>query len=275
MPDPFYGCLPSDGLHILKDKWCQKSHLLVQSQALVDDGQLEVAIAATIESAPCRRQRYCLDRELTSVMDESQQERRLEAALMRRWGVTGMWPVPGAWTHLVACQVPLFGEQKKKSWGYIDLLGVTAEGVPVVVELKKDPSANVDGKTERTETPLRMVLEAAAYAIALRKNWEKFREEWIDHLTMVGISEEVVSQVPSSLTKVPLVAVAPASFWIDWLPVTEKGKTVTPETWKAFQRLLDGFSGKDMPVSFVSISGHDQNVDGLAVQPLVGFPPVS
>jgi len=118
MSDPFYGFKPSDGLHILKDEWCQKAYLGVQSRALTDGGQLEVAIAATSESVPVRNQTYCLNRDLTSTMDESQQERRLEAALMRRWGVTGMWPIPGAWTRLVACQVPLFGEQEKQSWGY-------------------------------------------------------------------------------------------------------------------------------------------------------------
>jgi len=157
----------------------------------------------------------------------------------------------------------------------IDILGVSTQGGPVVVELKKGPSALADGKTGATESPLRMVLEAAAYAVALRKNWDRFRREWIDLLDRLGTSEEVISRVPQQLTRVPLVAAAPASFWIDWLPVTEKGKTVTLETWRAFQRLLSEFEKMELPVSFVSISGHDQNVDGLAVQPLVGFPPVS
>jgi hypothetical protein len=117
-----------------------------------------------------------------------------------------------------------------------------------------------------------MVLDAAAYAVALRKNWQRFRPEWIHHLTKTGMSDQVVSHVPEVLEAVPLVAAAPASFWIDWLPVTAKGRTVTGETWLSFQALLTEMEKAKLPVSFVSISGHDQNDAGLAAQPLIGFP---
>jgi hypothetical protein len=183
-----------------------------------------------------------------------------------------MWPIPRAWNRLVACQVPLFDQQQKQNWGYIDLLGVTADGLPVVVELKKAPDALSDGKTGATETPLRMVLEAAAYAIALRKNWDHFRPEWMARLGELDLPVPVIAQVPLKLERVPLVAAAPASFWIDWLPVTEKGQTVTRETWESFRALLSEFENENLSVSFVSIGGHDQNINSLAVQPLVGFP---
>ena len=272
MPGPFYGHQPADGLHILKDVWCQKAHFGAQSQSLVENDQLSVAIAATSTRAPIRHQGFRLHRELAEAIHENEQERRLESAMMRRWGSAGMWPIPGAWTRLIACQVPLFDQQEKQGWGYIDLLGVTADGLPVVVELKKAPEALVDGKTVATETPLRMVLEAASYAIALRKNWDHFRPEWIARLSELGLSDQVTDQVPLTLERVGLVAAAPASFWIDWLPVTEKGRTVAIETWESFRALLRDFEKANLPVSFVSISGHDQNINGLAVQPLVGFP---
>lgn len=272
MSDPFYGRHPAEGLHVLKDVWCQKAHLGVQSQALAERGQLSAAIAATFAAAPVRQQGFRLDRSVAEDIHESEQERRLESAMMRRWGAAGMWPVPRAWNRLVACQVPLFDQQQKQSWGYIDLLGVTADGVPVVVELKKAPDALADGKTGATETPLRMVLEAAAYAIALRKNWDHFRPEWVARLGELDLPVEVIAQVPLKLERIPLVAAAPASFWIDWLPVTEKGRTVTRETWESFRTLLTEFEKENLPVTFVSISSHDQYTAGLAVQPLVGFP---
>lgn len=275
MSDPFYGHQPAEGLHVLKDVWCQKAYLGVQSRALAERGQLSAAIAATFAAAPVRQQGFRLDRSVAEAIHESEQERRLESAMMRRWGAAGMWPVPRAWNHLVACQVPLFDQQQKQSWGYIDLLGVTADGVPVVVELKKAPDALADGKTGATETPLRMVLEAAAYAIALRKNWDHFRPEWVARLGELDLPVQVITQIPLKLERVPLVAAAPASFWIDWLPVTEKGRTVTCETWRSFRLLITEFEKENLPVAFVSISGHDLNVDGLAIQPLVGFPLVN
>jgi hypothetical protein len=171
--------------------------------------------------------------------------------------------------------VPLFDQQQKSGWGYIDLLGVNAEGLPVVVELKKGAQAQADGKTQSTETPLRMILEAAAYAAALRRNWDVFRRDWVDRLRELNVPESVISKVPGKLDTVPLVAAAPASFWIDWLPVTEKGMTVSPETWKWFKALLDEMRRAGLPASFVSISGFDGLSTELAVQPLVGFPIVN
>lgn len=274
MPNPLRGHQPVDGLHVLKDEWTQKQFLGPQSLALAENGALAVAVEATFAAAPERRQGFRLDRDVKKDIHTSEEERRLESAMMRRWGTAGMWPIPDAWIRLVACQVPLFDQQKKDRWGYIDVLGVAKNGLPVVVELKKAPDADPDGKTRATETPLRMVLEAAAYAIALRKNWNHFRTAWIARLQELELPDQVIDQVPSRLSKVPLVAAAPASFWIDWLRVTNKGLTVTVEAWESFHKLLSEFRRAQLPVSFVSISGHDQNVDGLAVQPLVGFPPI-
>lgn len=271
MTDPFYGRQPKDGLHVLKDAWCQKAHLGPQSKALAENDHLSLAIAATFAVAPVRHQGFRLSRTPTEAIHESEQERRLEAAMMKRWGCSAMWPVPSGWDRLVACQVPLFDQQERQGWGYIDLLGVNARGLPVVVELKKSPKAEFDGKTKSTETPLRMVLEAAVYAIALRKNWERFRPEWIDRLNEISFSDQIVASIPEVLITVPLVAAAPASFWIDWLPVTEKGRKIDRETWASFQGLLVELENAKLPVSFVSISGTDRDVEGLAVQPLA-FP---
>lgn len=272
MPDPFYGHQPAEGLHVLKDAWCQKAHFGVQSRELAESGRLSAAIAATFAAAPVRQQEFRLSRSVAEDIHESQQERRLESAMMRRWGSAGMWPVPGAWIRLVACQVPLFNQQLRDGWGYIDLLGVTTNGLPVVVELKKPARACADGKTDATETPLRMVLEAATYAIAIRKNWNHgFRDEWLKRLQDIDFERRVIEQLPERIEEIRLVAAAPASYWIDWLPVTDKGRTVSRETWESFRLLLAEFANLHLPVSFVSISGHDQNPNGLAVQPL-SFP---
>lgn len=273
MTEPFYGRKPEDGLHILKDEWKQKEYLGIHSKALAEEESLAAAINATLAAAPERLQGFRLNRPLTEAIHESEQERRLETAMMKRWGCPGMGPIPGGWERLVAFQVPLFDQQRKQGWGYIDLLGVDTRGAPVVVELKKAPESDSKGKTKGgTETPLRMVLEAATYAIALRKNWERFRSEWLDRLMEIGVSDQILTRIPEVLEAVSLVAAAPASFWIDWLPITEKGRTIRRETWVSFQALLVELEKAKLPVSFVSISGFDQDVTGLAVQPLPGFP---
>ncbi len=242
-----------------------------QSQLLAKE--LRTAVNSTFEAAPERTQGFQLGLPITEAIHDRCRERRLEAAMVRQWNRPGMLPVPGGWGRLVAFQVPLFSEQQKGQWGYVDLLGVNAGGLPVVVELKKDPDAAPDGKTRRSETPLRMVLEAAAYAVALRKNWRRFREEWVDHLAGLGTPGRTLGGIPAQLTTVPLVAAAPASFWIDWLPVTKKGRKVGPETWQSFRSLLAELSRVGLPVTFVSISGNDGDEARLALQPLVGFPP--
>jgi hypothetical protein len=58
------------------------------------------------------------------------------------------------------------------------------------------------------------------------------------------------------------------SLMCDRLPVTDKGRSVSGETWQSFQSLLEELALKNLPVSFISISGHDEKIDGLAVQPL-------
>ncbi len=272
---PFYGFTPQNGIHVLKDSWTQKRYLGQQSAYLSEN--LEDAISVAFDAAPQREDNFRLGRELTPVenMAETSEERRLESAMMSRWSNDEMWTIPKAWRRLVAFQVPLRANQHGGGFGEIDLLGVNQTGVPVVVELKKSPKADADGRTQSTETPLRMVLEAATYALVLRKNWKNFREAWVNRLREIEMPDDIIQRVPPNLETVPLVAVAPASFWLEWLPFTEKGTNqLSPETWASFALLLKRLEEMNLPVSFLSISGHYHDINSLAVQPLINFPPV-
>ena len=266
---PFYNVGPEHGLHILKDSWGQKKFHEIQSKALSDG--LETAIAATFEAAHVRDQGFKLLRPMTLDIAESQEERQLESAIMARWSSPNMASIRGAWQRMVAFQVPLFGDRDRSSWGYIDLLGVNPQGLPVVVELKKSPTALAEGTTANSETPLRMLLEAAAYAVALRRNWsEGFRAEWIERLRGPDIPNAIIETVPLELVEVPLVAAAPASFWLDWLPYTSKGQSMNG--WTEFKGLLANLKLHHLPLSFVSISGSASRPESLAVQPLSSLP---
>ncbi|HWL07316.1 MAG TPA: hypothetical protein VNQ76_02775 [Planctomicrobium sp.] len=273
MSPPFYGHLPQQGLHLLKDAWFQKSYLRQHSEQIAQ--HLEEAIDATFHAAQVRSGNFRLSRSPNQQMHETSRERRLEAAMLQRWTPPGLWPLPGGWNRLVAFQVPLYAQQERGQWGSIDLLGATADGLPVVVELKKSPASGPDGRTSRSETPLRIVLEGAAYAIALRKNWNQrwFREEWITRLRELKVDDLILERLPESLTTVPIVGAAPASYWLDWLPVTAKGRSeLGPEVWNAFRSLLDELTKFQLPVTFVSVSGEAENPTQLAIQPLE-FPP--
>jgi len=273
MSGPFCDCSAADGFHVLKDKWAQKSCLRQQSEHLIQEFQ--VALDATFEAAPKRRQGFQLDRDPTIEIDTTERERRWERAALRRWNASGLSPVARCWDRLISFQVPLFDKQEKASWGYIDLLGVILKGTPVVVELKKEPATNPVGGTKASESPLRMVLEAAAYAIALRKNWGRFRPEFVQRLKTLELPDSTIAGVPQELSTVRLVGLAPASYWIDWLPVTAKGLKVTPDAWRAFADLLAKFDQAGLPVSFASLSGDIESPESLAAQPLERFPLIS
>ena len=267
MTDPLYGLTASAGFHVLKDRWTQKSHFGIQSQHLTEN--FATAIAATSKEVPLRRQNFQLGRECPEEIDETERERRWEASIYRRWSQSGLSPVKDCWDRVIAFQIPLFDSQKKAGWGYIDLMGIIGGTTPVVIELKKDPRSGSSGGTDNSESPLRMVLEAAAYAVALRVNWENVRQEFKSRLNELDLPAD---QVPDSLGEVRLVGVAPASYWIDWLPVTAKGRQVESKTWSSFSSLLTALSNEGYPTSFLSLSGDLDAPDTLAAQPLKVFP---
>jgi hypothetical protein len=264
--DPLYGLTAAAGLHVLKDCWGQKAYLEQQCSELA--ANLVTAVNTT--TPPERELPYFGgvrdDREVQ--LGESQWERALWKWARKSEGAA----LIGCWHKIVAYQVPLFAKQKKEGWGYIDLLGIDTDGTPAVLELKKEPARDADKRTKNSETPLRMVLEAAAYAVALRHNWKNFRPQFVESLQKMGLDPAFISKLPSELTTVRLLGVAPAEYWSDWLPVTAKGMTVTPAAWDAFRRLLDALHNEQLPTAFVSIYGDPKRPASLKARCLKCFP---
>lgn len=261
MPDPLYGRTYKDGLQVLKNEWCQKAYFGLQSVHLIE--HFEGAEKSTRRLAPKRKGGFNLGR--TPNTNVVLREALWERAMFERW-CNQLSPMKGVWDSLVAYQVPLFADNTADNWGYIDALGINSEGVLSIVELKKEPKASDAGGTTTSESPLRMLLEAASYAIAVQENWEVFRPELEVRLEQL--------QQPIDLPEKPafqLVGVAPAAYWIDWLPLTAKGKTVERQTWESFFSLVDKFKDEGFPISFVSLSGDPNNPKTLAAQPLPGL----
>jgi len=94
-------------------------------------------------------------------------------------------------------QVMLRATNKDKEWGEIDLVGVSRNGLPVIIELKSEPS----------QCLLFAMIEVMSYGIAVRKAWENgtLRAQW---KTARG---NVV--VPENLGQLDLVCAAPADYW--------------------------------------------------------------
>lgn len=258
-------------LHRLKDLCEQKSYLEQDSKMIA--GNLPEILKITEGAVQRNRENFRLDRldrQTTTRISENQEERRWEMELFLRWGERNR-QISGVWDHLVAFQVPLFDQKQKDGWGYIDLMGINSSGVPVIVELKRSPCASKRGVTQESETPLRMVLEAAAYAVAVRKNWKQIREQ-----IRIRLEERDIDKpnLPDSIADkdLPLVAIAPAAFWMDWLPVTGKGRSLSRESWVSFQGLLNKLSEHHYPVKFLSISG-SYLAPRVARHPTAAIPP--
>lgn len=264
---PEHSSLTSTSLHKLKDEFDRKTHL--KECARFVTRHFDSILAATRREAPKRIQATVFDRGLIPTIDQSERERTWEFAIGQRWSNLPC-TVAGSWWKILAYQVPLFDQRMKNGWGYIDLLGCTAEFEPCVIELKKEPGADEKGGTTGTETPLRMVLEAAAYAVALREHWKFFSPHWQQALQPFD-HEPRTNTTP---TNFHLVAAAPAGFWLEWSPWTARGRNkLTDGCWQAMKVMCDLFARHGYPVHFVSLSGSPESPHTLAVQPLRLFEP--
>ena len=247
--------IPLPGFHVLKDHWSQRSYLEYDCRTLMGDGQLKSALAVTLEAAPKRTQGYVPPRlerayKLPEDMSEDSKERRLEAGLFAKYGHASSPPVSGLWDRLVYFQVPLFNSRNKGGWGCIDLLALTAQGEPVIIELKI---------AESGDTPLHALLEAATYATVLRSNWDRVAQELRDFSS----AEDLSLPVSDDPQRWPIVLLAPPAYWNR----CSKGVTGSFDCAEAFCELCDRFGGEDdqpMPVHFAEVRGAS-DWDGMTV----------
>lgn len=267
MPPKFDDQTCKTGLHILKDKWKQKTHMKLYCEYLLKGDRLSQIIESTYEAAPERELDLRFVRVPNQNMDSTQRERIWEKAIYERWKNGNALPKSlDAWEQIVAYQVPLraggVAQQGDKGWGEIDALGVFKNSL-VVIELKREPRPNGDGTTSSSETPLKILLQSVAYAIAMQKNWIRVREQVRSLQTNCVLPDKA---------KIKLVGAVPAAYWLDWIPVTDKGtKELSAEVWTSFFKLVDLFKKLGFPISFVSLSGDPNDPKTLTVQPLKGL----
>jgi hypothetical protein len=233
------------GLHCLKNDF-QKEYMAQQCDDLLY--LLDAAIASTMNAAPIRMQGY-FNRVRVKRMPR-RPEARWEQSMWEQWSVLRCNSVPGAWYRIAYYQLNLPDSRKTESWGEIDLVGVSHHGLPVVVELKA-PHAD--------DPPATLLVQAAAYALVLKKAWPVIAPEWTALVRKYGFD----LSFSSSLSMCPLVCAAPGNYWNEWIGETPRARTVSKTAWTSFMRLVLAFAERGLPTTFVQLDESYTDADGL------------
>jgi len=243
------------GLHQIQESVSQFTYMGQHSTSIFEN--LNSILEITYERAPLREhsngQTYQLDRQGNDNIDIGNRERRLEAAL---WQYGYRNPIKLADTvdaYTLSYQMPLRGSHGDAQWGMVDVIGACRNGLPIVFELKQDNAA---------DSPLRVVIEGAAYAVAVRKAWNtpacNLRSEWQASLQSRGILD-TADTLPKCLQEVPIVAVASHSYWERKIARNEPRQNgqVRSGAWKPFKDLCQKLGKRGFPVYFLSIKHAD------------------
>lgn len=235
----------SKSLHELKDEF-RKRYMGEQCRQLLVG--LDSAIRATTERAPARSQLYVLNRTGHAQGVVTRPEDTLERAVWEQWNKQDAEPVPHAWHRILSYQMPLQGTRGDTKWGKIDAVGTTERGLPIIVELKCGTNAS--------DTPAKMLVQAAAYAIAVRKAWEPhLKDQWAKEVARYPSIE-----ISMELTTVPIVCAAPPDFWRNWIGDTDRARTLSDEDWQSFLDLAAALSARGFPATLLEIGPEARQV---------------
>jgi hypothetical protein len=205
---------------------------------------LDRIIQKTYDPAPVREENYKLSLIHGKEPTERTPERLLERRLFDQWDQCRLTRqeefLPSVCRCFVGYQVPLANEESDKIWGKIDLLGVSPQWLPVVVELKQEKAK---------DSPLKMLVEAAKYAIALRKAWQEgcLSERWHDALKRARLN----SAYP---LEVPLLCAAPTTYWDN---ISKKRWGTRDKAGEAIGHLVAQMAKRGLPVKWVEFDTTD------------------
>ncbi len=238
------------GLHELASSREERGSFRFQlkyAKAQTEDilSNLDDLVKNTIENAPTRTKDFCLNRVTNRPLTQlTHEEDKWERQMYEKWGPKGSGEYVSICKRIQTYQYPLQNSLKDKYWGEIDLLGIGADFLPVPNELKR---------RKANESPLRMLVEVAAYGIAIRKVWPNLREHWVEALSWF---EGSPSQFPTTLDKVTLVCVAPNEYWRRCLGQRGTDPGAFPsEAWPPFWALVDALGKKGFDTHFVAVEG--------------------
>ena len=197
--------------------------------------------------------------------DERSREACIERAIFRKWGpVTRISCkdsafLPSVCQFIQTYQMPLQDKRRDAAWGKIDLVGVSFEWLPVVIELKEGKSV---------ETPLRMLVEAAGYAVAVSKAWKDgcLRKEWRESIERVMAASAPKFEWPDELQTVPIICAAPRAYWRQRRGKADVEPNALPKkAWKALADLMSALNDKGFPVTLVEFDAKK----GVGEEPMI------
>lgn len=239
---------PRDGLHLFKNELKQSSQLGRHVSELLAD--VDEALHATVANSPIRKypkQHFRIanpgshGRHVFSTDYKREDERGVEHRLYDSCGPEqAPFPTP-AWQQLVAYQVPLFNTVSRSAWGHVDLLAITHDSQPVVIELKRGSS---------NETPLRALVECVAHMIAVAKNWEGISQE----ILQLDKLKSQFNATPTTSLRPRGLLLAPESYWETWSSDKPVGGRVAEETRATFRELRRVLAEKMYPTMLASFA---------------------
>lgn len=245
----------NQSLHLMGDLF-QKTHLAVQCEQLIQG--LDCAIEATRRAARIRRNPYVLTRKPRSAV--SGPEATLEEAIWRRWHKKDSGRgVPGAWYRIISYQLMLRDTNENSGgWGEVDLVGVSYQGLPSVIEIKRHNAE---------DSPLRVLVQATAYAIAIQEAWEVLGAQWAKHVKAAYGFELSPSK---ELATCALVCGAHQNYWDNWIGETAKAKRVVPQTWVSMIKLVGALAERGFPATFLRLEYSPDQTDAEGLPRMLG-----
>ena len=98
-----------------------------------------------------------------------------------------------------------------------------------------------------------MLLEVAAYGLAIRKVWPNLKEHWAEALSWFGGSP---SRFPAHLDNLTLICAAPPEYWCRCLGLRPQKNGKFPViAWLPFWKLVAALATKGLEVQFVVLGG--------------------
>ena len=248
---------PKKLLHQLEGPMNQLTYMEQRSEEVFRF--LNVILERSYAEAPCRKGDYKLDRKRPSKLpDSSEGERRLEMAIWEQWQHEECKSkrrsfIPWICRFILSYQMPLWNARgdKERSGKFVDLMGVSQQLGPVVIELKEENAK---------DTPLRMLVEALGYGVAVRKAWNE------GDLCAQWPKVAPHCSTHSVLHEVPLVCLAPAGFWAKRIGNPD-GKRVEHQVfepaWEPFHKLVTACVERGFPVTFAEFDECKRGGDEL------------
>jgi hypothetical protein len=233
------------GLHEIPKKAMQLTRINNAAEQL--EKGLRLFIKNT-ESKVQERNQYVIKREdIGRISPGTGYEIRLERALWQKYHKQDQDGEPNFLPKspcIIGYSVALFNNRNQANWGEIDLMGVSQDGMPIPIELKKDTGDNI----------LKMIVQVAAYGVAVRRLWNSdkcgFRNSW------TSLELPSCSSANKSMERIECICLAPEDYWnrtFGQKGTKRREGQVNRDSWESIKKLVKKFDEFGVSLTFATI----------------------